>query len=76
MLRKTFLTDLKAKGTLEMSFVTDLDMDSMWNMKTKTSLSFHRWIEKPKLSVAGLNIPIENISDIILKKSKQKSKKV
>lgn len=55
-----------------MSFVTDLDMDSMWNMKTKTSLSFHRWIEKPKLSVAGLNIPIENISDIILKKSKQK----
>lgn len=70
--KKTFLTDLKAKGTLEMSFVTDLDMDSMWNMKTKTSLSFHRWIEKPKLSVAGLNIPIENISDIILKKSKQK----
>lgn len=70
--KKTFLTDLKAKGTLEMSFVTDLDLDSSWNMKTKTNLSFHRWIEKPKLSVAGLNLPIETISDVILKKSKIK----
>lgn len=69
--KKTFLTDLKAKGTLEMSFITDLDIDSMWNMKTKTNLSFHRWIEKPKLSVAGLNLPIETISDAVIKKSKQ-----
>lgn len=70
--KKTFLTDLKAKGTLEMSFVTDLDLDSVWNMKTKTTLSFHRWIEKPKLSIAGLNLPIETISDVVIKKSKQK----
>ncbi len=68
--KKTFLADLKAKGTLEMSFITDVEVDSIWSMKTKTSLSFHRWIEKPKLSVAGLNLPIETISDVVIKKSK------
>ncbi|MBK8346288.1 MAG: DUF4403 family protein [Saprospiraceae bacterium] len=68
--KKTFLTDLKAKGTLEMSFITDLDIDSLWNVKTKTQLSHHRWVEKPKLSVAGLNLPIESISDVAINKSK------
>jgi hypothetical protein len=46
--KKTFLTDLKAKGTLEMSFVTDLDLDSMWNMKTKTSLIISQMDRKTK----------------------------
>jgi hypothetical protein len=67
--KKTFLTDLKAKGTLEMSFITNVDVDSVWNMVTKTSLSFYRWIEKPKLTIVGLNLPIETISDVVLKKS-------
>lgn len=73
--KKTFLTDLKAKGTLEMSFVTDIDIDSLWNLKTKTNLAYHRWIEKPKLNVAGLNLPIETISDAVLKKSKSQIEK-
>ena len=68
--KKTFLADLKAKGTMEMSFITEVEIDSIWNMKTKTSLSYHRWIEKPKLSVAGLNLPIETISDAVIKRSK------
>lgn len=68
--KKTFLTDLNAKGVLEMSFVTDTDIDSLWNFKTLTKLSHHRWVEKPKLSVAGLNIPIETISNFALNKSK------
>ena len=68
--KKTFLANLKAKGTLEMSFITDIDVDSVWNMKTNTVLSYHRWIEKPKLSVAGLNLPIERISDLVISKSK------
>lgn len=70
VLKKTFLADLSAKGVIEMSFISDLDVDSLWNMKTKTKLSFHRWVEKPKLSIAGLNVPIETISDAIIKKSK------
>jgi len=68
--KQTFLTNLKAQGTLEMSFISDIDIDSVWNMSTKTILSYHRWIEKPKLSIAGLQLPIETISDLVIRKSK------
>lgn len=68
--KNTFLANLNAKGVLEMSFITDIEIDSLWNVKTKTSLSHHRWVEKPKLSVGGLSIPIETISDGVIKKSK------
>jgi hypothetical protein len=67
--KKTFLTTLKAKGMLEMSFITSVDIDSLWNLKTKTTLSHHRWVEKPKLNVVGLNLPIEMIASTIIEKS-------
>jgi len=68
--KSTFLTDLKAKGTLEMTFVTELDVDSLWNFKTKTSLSYQRWIDKPKLSVFGINLPVETIANVVINKTK------
>jgi hypothetical protein len=68
--KNTFLANLSAKGVIEMSFITDLEIDSLWNLKTKTNLSFHRWVEKPKLSVGGISLPIETISDAVIKKSK------
>lgn len=68
--KKTFLTNLVAKGVIEMTFITNLDVDSLWKMKTVTDLSYYKWIEKPKLSVGGLQIPIESISNVILSKTK------
>ena len=69
--KKTFLSTLKAKGVLEMSFITAFDIDSIWRMATKTSLSHHRWVEKPKLSIGGINIPIESISNLVIEKTKK-----
>jgi hypothetical protein len=68
--KSTFLADLKAKGLLEMSFVTDVDMDSLWNFKSKTILVGQKWIETPKLSVGGLSLPIETISNAVISKTK------
>lgn len=68
--KKTFLTTVKAKGTLEMTFLSQFDIDSLWQLRTDTDLSFHRWIEKPKLDIAGIHIPITLISDSVLKRSK------
>jgi len=73
--KKTFLTTLKAQGTLEMTFLSNFDIDKRWNLKTNTQLSHHRWIEKPKLGVAGINIPIQYISDNVLKRSKSEIEK-
>lgn len=68
--KNTFLSRLTANGNLEMTFMSGVDIDSLWNVKTSTKLAFHRWIEKPKLSVLGINLPIETIANTILNKSK------
>jgi Domain of unknown function (DUF4403) len=68
--KKTFLADLKAKGIIEMSFITDINLDSIWNFKTITSLASHKWIEKPKLNIGGISIPIETISNAVINKTK------
>lgn len=73
--KKTFLSTLKARGTLEMTFLTQFDIDTLWNLKTATNLSYHRWIEKPKLGIAGISIPITFLSDNVLKRSKNEIEK-
>jgi hypothetical protein len=73
--KKTFLTDLKAKGVLEMSFLTDIDLDSIWNLRSNTTLSHYRWSEKPKLNILGMNLPIEAISNKVLQQAKPEIEK-
>jgi hypothetical protein len=68
--KSTFLANLSAKGQLEMTFTTAIDMDSLWNFKSKTILSNHKWLEQPKLAVGGISIPIETISNAIIRKTK------
>ncbi len=68
--KKTFIANLKAHGVLEMTFLTAFDIDSTWNLSTKTQLAHYNWMEKPKLGVGGMNIPIKYISDQVLKRSK------
>lgn len=68
--KNTFISKLTARGNLEMTFMANVDIDSLWNVKTSTKLAFHRWIEKPKLSVLGVHLPIETIANTILNKSK------
>lgn len=68
--KQTFLSKLTANGSIEMSFISGVDIDSLWNLSTSTKLAHHRWIEKPKISVLGVQLPIETIANTILKKSK------
>lgn len=68
--KDTYLAKMKARGVLELTFITKFDLDSVWNFKAKTDLSYHKWLEKPVLSVAGINIPIEPISNVIISKAK------
>lgn len=69
--KNTFLANLKAKGVLELTFITNVDVDTIWNLSTKTNLSTHKWLEKPKLTIAGLNLPIETISNFVISKTKK-----
>lgn len=68
--KTAFFVKMEARGVLELTFITQFDLDSLWNFKAKTDLSYYKWIEKPTLKMAGVSIPIEPISNVIIGKTK------
>lgn len=68
--KSSFLADIEASGVLELNFITDVDIDSSWNLVTKTRLEHYDWEEAPKLSLGGLNLSIGNLANNIIEKSK------
>jgi hypothetical protein len=70
VLKKTFIKDFKATGTLELSFKTNFNIDKWWSLSTKTSLVTYQWTKKPKIDLGIINLPIETIANMIIGKSK------
>ena len=68
--KKTFIKEFKAFGTLELNIVSDIDVTKNWVLITKTKLVDHTWIKRPKIDLGLINLPIETLSNIILKKIK------
>ena len=66
---KGILSKLKAKAEIEIQLSTSIDIfqDQLLN---KTELLTHRWISKPILNIVGLSLPIEQISNFLIKKYK------
>jgi len=64
------ITRLEANGEIAMNFNTDFDIDRDWNMETVTNIETYEWLKQPRLRVAGMNLPVGFIADIILKRSK------
>lgn len=69
--KKTFINNIKARGILDLNFMTDLEIDSSWNLQTKTSLEHYEWLEEPKLELGGFEIPIGKLANNIIDKSKE-----
>jgi Domain of unknown function (DUF4403) len=70
VLKKTFIKDFKANGTLELSFKTNFNIDKFWNLSTKTALLSYQWTKKPKIDLGVINLPIETIANMIIGRSK------
>jgi len=68
--KNSFLANIKASGKLTLQFVTEIDVDSSWNLVTMTTLNEYNWKEEPKLSVGGLNLSIGTLANNIIEKSK------
>jgi hypothetical protein len=69
VIKETFLGNVSVKGSTIMKFVSNIDIDSTWTLKTKTKLVSNEWTEKPTLSV-GVNLPIEPIADRVMDRIK------
>lgn len=68
--KSTFLKNITGQGQLELKFITGIDIDSNWTLITNTELATHEWIEKPKLSLGGIQFNVGMLADEIIKRSK------
>jgi len=68
--KNTILNKINAEGVLELNFVTDVDIDSSWNLITKTNLEHYEWTKEPSLSLGVFSIPVGKLANGIIEKSK------
>ncbi len=70
--KETFLRTAKAKGLLNLTIVSELDVDNTWNLRSQTRLEDYYWKEVPKFNMGSISLPIEKIMNIIIERSKDK----
>jgi hypothetical protein len=68
--KKYYVTTLKAEGSISMQFKTSYEIDSTWNLITKTEVLNHKWTEKPTLRMGGFKLPFEVIANAVIKGTK------
>ncbi len=66
------LTTVEATGAIALNFKTAFEIRNDWTVETRTDIEGYEWLEKPKMRVVGVNLPIGFIADMILKNSKAK----
>lgn len=64
------ITNVEAEGQVSMEFKTRFEINQDWNIETFTDLVAHEWVSKPRLKMGFVDIPVENIMSIVLKRSK------
>ncbi len=64
------VTEVQAEGEVAMEFKTNFEINQDWNIVTKTELLDHEWLTKPRLKMGFIDVPVENLMSIVLKKSK------
>lgn len=68
--KETIFKNITGNGLLELSFITDIDIDSVWRLDTQTEMATHQWIEKPQVNLGGLAINVSSLADAVISRSK------
>lgn len=69
IVRDVGITKVKADGALKLFFSTDYHIQPDWSIQALTTILNHEWIEKPRVRLGVLQIPIENIASRIVRRS-------
>ena len=56
----------EANGSIALTYKTTISFDKNWKLVSKTTGSGYEWIETPKLSVVGVNVPVTPIASLAL----------
>lgn len=70
--KETFLQNLLVEGELQLTVITDIEIDKYWNFFTNTELVDFQWIEKPLVKMGSISIPIEKIMNLVIDRTKAK----
>ncbi len=63
------VAEVQAEGEVAMEFKTNFEINKDWDIVTTTELLDHEWLTKPRLKMGFIDIPVENLMSIVLKKS-------
>jgi len=56
----------EANGSIALTYKTTISIDKNWKLISKTTGSGYEWIETPKISVVGVNVPVTPIASLAL----------
>jgi len=56
----------EANGSIALTYKTTISIDKNWKLVSKTAASGYEWIETPKISVIGVNVPVTPIASLAL----------
>jgi hypothetical protein len=56
----------EANGAMILDLSSSFKIENNWDLTTKSTIVNYKWTENPTFSVAGLNIPIKTLTDIVL----------
>lgn len=70
--KETFLQKLLVEGELQLTAITDIEIDKYWNLFTTTELVDYSWIERPKAKMGSFSLPIEKIMNLLINRTKTK----
>ena len=56
----------EANGSIALTYKTTISFDKNWKLVSKTTGSGYEWIETPRISVVGVNVPVTPIANLAL----------
>jgi hypothetical protein len=57
----------EVNGALALMFRTSVSLNPDWTVSTKTESSGYEWITEPVVRIAGFDVPVKFVADLILK---------
>lgn len=66
------ITTVEAQGKIAIDIQTAYSVKPDWSIATQTTITNHRWLEKPVLRVIGVNLPVGLLADLVLQNTRRR----
>ena len=64
-------TNVNAFGEIALVFKTAFNILETWELETSTILEDYQWLQTPKVKLAGINLPVGFIANVIINQSRE-----